>query len=91
MRLITTAPLWLAAIKAAAGFTSEPSIDTSCHGYTVNKVTETSRGVQAELDLVGAGCGVYGPDVPELRLTAEYETGKCAPRVLSNSEVFAFL
>lgn len=48
----------------------------SCDGYSVTRVAETNKGIEAHLDLIGVGCAVYGPDVPKLKLLVEHETGK---------------
>lgn len=45
----------------------------TCHGYSATDIQETPEGLQATLNLKG-GCRVYGPDVPQLTLTIDYET-----------------
>lgn len=44
--------------------------------YSVTLVVEGPDFVQADLDLVGNGCHFYGPDIAELSLLVEYQTGK---------------
>lgn len=51
-----------------------PSID-DCKGYSVSNIIEEPFKVQADLDLIGDGCGVYGPDVAKLKVLVEYQTG----------------
>jgi hypothetical protein len=58
-------------------------LDEACAGYNVSHVQQHGSRIKAQLDLVGAGCGVCGPDVAHLKLSVEYETGetyalKCA-------------
>lgn len=61
---------------ASASAESALSIDQTCKGYSASNVVKHDRGLTADLDLIGKGCGVYGSDLPKLRLTVEYETGE---------------
>lgn len=49
---------------------------TSCPGYTVSSVTNTSNTITANLKLAGTACNVNGADVADLQLLVEYQTGK---------------
>lgn len=51
-----------------------PDPYSACNGYSVSNVIKTPRNIQADLDLIGSGCGVYGPDIVHLKLTVEYQT-----------------
>jgi alpha-glucosidase len=76
--MLGVAALLLLAARASAksvGVVSN-NLDEACAGYNVSHVQQHGSRVKARLDLVGAGCGVYGPDVAHLKLLVEYETGK---------------
>ena len=45
----------------------------ACQGYAVQNPVNGQRSYSAQLDLRG-GCRIYGPDVPKLSLSVEYET-----------------
>jgi alpha-glucosidase len=47
---------------------------SSCAGYQATSVDVLSAGLTVELSMKGEGCGVYGQDLPELRLQVTYET-----------------
>ncbi|KAK8083626.1 alpha/beta-glucosidase agdC [Apiospora saccharicola] len=48
-----------------------------CSGYTASDVVEGPSSFQAELRLnKPPGCSIFGPDLPQLRLRVEYQTGK---------------
>jgi hypothetical protein len=49
---------------------------TSCPGYTVSSITNTSNTITADLKLAGTACDVNGADVADLQLLVEYQTGK---------------
>jgi hypothetical protein len=49
---------------------------TSCPGYTVSSITNTSNTITADLKLAGTACNVNGADVTDLQLLVEYQTGK---------------
>jgi alpha-glucosidase len=49
---------------------------SSCAGYAVHNVRKNAFQLEADLELIGEGCGIYGPDVPRLALSVTYETGK---------------
>lgn len=51
------------------------ALDASCLGYNVSHVVDDGFKVEARLDLVGDGCGVYGPDVALLTMKVEYQGG----------------
>ncbi|KAF8545189.1 hypothetical protein BDD12DRAFT_812334 [Trichophaea hybrida] len=57
--------------QALAGLT--PGTD-KCKGYTAQNVLKHDSGLTADLKLIGAGCGLYGKDLPGLRLEVNYET-----------------
>jgi hypothetical protein len=48
---------------------------SSCQGYSVHNIIRKKWALEADLDLLGHGCAIYGPDVPKLRLSVEYQTG----------------
>lgn len=62
--------LLLAGTVAGAGAQSE------CPGYRASNVQQSDQGLTATLQLAGDPCNVYGPDVHNLALTVEYQTGK---------------
>ncbi|WEW58161.1 glycosyl hydrolase [Emydomyces testavorans] len=47
---------------------------SKCNGYAVKDVQEKPFQLEANLELIGEGCGIYGPDIPELSLSVTYET-----------------
>lgn len=49
---------------------------SGCPGYTASNVVQTDAGLTASLTLAGAGCNVYGYDLPDLTLLVEYQTGR---------------
>jgi hypothetical protein len=49
---------------------------TSCPGYMVSSITNTSNTITADLKLAGTACNVNGADVADLQLLVEYQTGK---------------
>jgi alpha-glucosidase len=63
---------------ATANSSRCPSLNgiEQCQGYAVSNVKSTARRLDADLDLIGDGCGIYGPDIAQLRLSVEYQTGK---------------
>lgn len=70
------AALVAALVAAVRGFESDIPIDNLCKGYSLSNLFWTSCGIQADLDLIGEGCDVYGPDVPRLKLEVD---DKCQP------------
>ena len=62
--------VWIVYVSTAAASTVR-----ECSGYTLKELRETPFQVEADLELIGEGCGVYGPDIPRLALTVTYETG----------------
>ncbi|KAF8455795.1 glycosyl hydrolases family 31-domain-containing protein [Kalaharituber pfeilii] len=48
-------------------------IDELCAGYSAQNVHYTWDGVEAELVLIGKGCGLYGKDIEKLKLVAKHE------------------
>jgi alpha-glucosidase len=49
---------------------------TDCPGYRVINVEERPRGLTADLTLAGTPCNVYGVDIENLKLEADYDTSK---------------
>lgn len=76
MRLSRVSAIAAALAPTVASLAAADAHDTICHGYSASKIHETSHGLEAELHLVGKGCGVYGPDVPKLKLTVEHQSGE---------------
>jgi len=64
-RLLSGAGLALATVSA----------QSTCPGYNVLNVQQSSNGLTADLQLAGAACNVYGIDLSNLTLTVEYQTG----------------
>ncbi|KAI9149513.1 putative alpha/beta-glucosidase agdC [Paramyrothecium foliicola] len=65
----------LAAAFAPISCALEAAVDYSaCRGYTVQNVVQGKWKLEADLDLVGNGCAIFGPDVPLLKLLVEYQT-----------------
>jgi alpha-glucosidase len=46
---------------------------STCGGYSVSNVAKTVNTIHADLDLIGTGCTIYGPDIARLRLAVEYQ------------------
>ena len=57
-----------------AFLTAQSLAQSECPGYTASNVQQSSTGLTAELQLAGQACDVYGTDLPNLRLTVEYQT-----------------
>lgn len=76
--MLGAAALLLLAARASAKTAGVISteLDEACAGYNVSHFLQHGSRIEAQLDLVGAGCGVYGPDVTNLKLFVEYETGE---------------
>lgn len=51
-------------------------VDKLCKGYTARNVRTNSKGLEAELRLIGEGCAVYGKDITHLKLEVTYEESK---------------
>lgn len=66
-----------------------PAKVDECQGYSVSNVVEEPFKVQADLDLIGQGCSVYGPDVAQLKLLVEYQTSLWNARRVGASADFA--
>ena len=74
--------------RQAGGATRE-----SCPGYVASDVQTTATGLPsqiktgltASLNLGGEACNVYGADVPELKLSVNYDTGEYNFELLSKS------
>ncbi|KAL4770097.1 Alpha/beta-glucosidase agdC [Aspergillus nidulans var. acristatus] len=49
---------------------------TDCPGYRVINVEERPRGLTADLTLAGTPCNVYGVDIENLKLEADYDTNQ---------------
>lgn len=79
-KVLLTCAFLLDGVFAVPGYGLEARGLTSglsgCKGYAARNVRETGKGVTATLKLNGRGCAVYGPDLKELTLTVEYETGE---------------
>lgn len=46
----------------------------SCPGYKASNVKTSNIGLNADLNLAGKDCNVYGDDLTHLKLTVTYET-----------------
>jgi alpha-glucosidase len=78
MRSISVLAAALAAITIRFSQATALDVDEAldaCHGYAASNIVDIPRGIQADLDLIGDGCRVHGPDVSELRLVVQYESG----------------
>jgi alpha-glucosidase len=47
-----------------------------CPGYELKHVAQTASSITASLQLAGEPCNVYGPDIKDLKLLVEYQSGK---------------
>jgi hypothetical protein len=47
-----------------------------CKGYSAANVKKTGSSLSADLNLIGAGCGIYGEDLKQLKLEVNYDTGE---------------
>lgn len=68
-------------VKAAPTSTFQPALDPrqdagTCPGYVASNVQTTGSSIAADLKLAGAPCNRYSPDLEELKLLVEYQTGK---------------
>lgn len=54
--------------------TAQSLAQSECPGYTANNIQQSSTGLTADLRLAGQACNVYGTDLPNLRLTVDYQT-----------------
>lgn len=52
------------------------ALAADCPGYKASNVKQTANSITADLAIAGESCNIYGNDFPELRLIAEYQTGK---------------
>ncbi|KAJ6454358.1 glycosyl hydrolases family 31-domain-containing protein [Mycena sanguinolenta] len=70
--------LSLALVVAAQGNTTSPVINSfnvsSCPGYSLHSLSETDRGLTAQLELAGPACNAFGVDVVNLTIEVNYET-----------------
>jgi hypothetical protein len=83
MQLHHVAAAAAALIKCAFASHLVDEYAASCQGYAATRINETSRGLEAELHLIGKGCDVYSPDIPALRLTVEHQSGMLiSPRIV---------
>ncbi|KAA8910594.1 alpha-glucosidase [Sphaerosporella brunnea] len=69
-------PLLLAASLLAASVSADLTLGVSgkSKGYTASNVRTTSSSLTADLKLIGKGCAIYGPDIPSLKLSVNYDT-----------------
>jgi len=73
VRNLSVAALLLAA-RAGADLT--PGVNEMCDGYAASNVDRRVDGLSADLELIGAGCAVFGRDLPLLKLTVNYDTSE---------------
>lgn len=76
----------LKALAGVAGVISSTATSTSpattmadlsrCPGYELKHVAQTASSLTASLHLAGEPCNVYGPDIKDLKLLVEYQSGK---------------
>lgn len=76
MRVINLVSCLITLCSLSTASESGLLVEKKCQGYSASNVVKHDRGLTADLDLIGEGCRIYGPDLPKLRLTVEYETGK---------------
>lgn len=48
---------------------------SKCSGYALRQHRTNAFQLEAELELIGRGCEIYGSDLPRLALSVTYETG----------------
>jgi hypothetical protein len=65
--------LWTSLLHWANGATSQQVTD--CPGYKASNVKTFDGGLTADLTLAGEACNIYGKDLHDLKLKAEYQTG----------------
>ena len=75
LRQLVTGLAWATAVSGAALSRRETTRE-SCPGYVASNVQQTETGLTASLNLGGTACNIYGTDVPELKLTVNYDTSK---------------
>lgn len=80
LRQIFTGLAWAGSVSGAAVSRRQAAgTGESCPGYVVSDVEQTATGLVANLNLGGAACNVHGTDVPELKLSVNYDSGKNIP------------
>ncbi|KAJ6115282.1 hypothetical protein N7486_001060 [Penicillium sp. IBT 16267x] len=67
-------------------FTVTAASKSKCNGYSVYDIKESIFQLEANLQLIGEGCGIYGPDVPRLALSVTYETDTRLHVIIQDSE-----
>lgn len=66
----------LSSIAVPAVSPSLSSVDLArCPGYQLKHVALTPSSLTATLQLAGKPCHLYGPDIEDLKLLVEYQTG----------------
>jgi len=53
-----------------------PNVTSRCQGYAAANVQKHDSGLSADLNLIGGGCAIYGPDLALLKLTVNYDTSE---------------
>lgn len=76
MHLTATLMAWLATAASSSSTASLSTPYDSCSGYTVSHVVEDGAKITADLDPIGDGCAVHGPDLSHLKLLVEYQGGE---------------
>lgn len=66
----------MASVVSGAALSRRQATRESCPGYVVSNVEQIETGLTASLNLGGTAYNVYGTDVPELKLTVNYDYGK---------------
>lgn len=62
-----------------------------CPGYVASNVQYSgNKTVSADLSLAGTACNTYGNDLTDLKLLAEYQTGKSSPSLRNTESVNSF-
>lgn len=62
----------------------------NCPGYSASKAVRDPSSFQAELHLIGPGCSIFGPDLPQLGIRVEYQTGTLS-WLYQCSEMYTYL
>jgi alpha-glucosidase len=66
----------VAGILSSLSTSATSTTIATCPGYSLKDVVQTTASLTATLQLAGKGCNVYGPDIEDLSLLVEYQTGK---------------
>jgi alpha-glucosidase len=68
--------LGLAAPVLSSAILPRQASNSTCPGYAASNVVNDGSRLTADLTLAGPACNLYGPDLMDLKLEVEYQTGE---------------